>query len=134
MQADTPEPVYGMPSDLEQLLDGAVLAVAAVQGDERDVGRARRAAASTRSCADVDRDDLVAEALQRVLDPRAGAQRDLALERAAALEDRDAAHRASVRRPGDGRGGRCSTSARSGSGAGASVAAGAAPALPVSVP
>ena len=39
MQADTPEPVYGMPTRLEQLLDGPVLAVAAVERDERDVRR-----------------------------------------------------------------------------------------------
>ena len=37
--------------------------------------------------------DVVAEPGERVLDPRARAQRHLALERAAALEHRDAAHR-----------------------------------------
>ena len=42
--------------------------------------------------ADVDADDVVAEPLQRVLDPRARAQRHLALERPPALEHRDAAH------------------------------------------
>ena len=41
---------------------------------------------------DVDRDDLVAEPLQRITHARARAQRDLALERLAAREDRDEAH------------------------------------------
>ena len=77
-------------------------------------GAASRSRA-TRSPPDVDADDLVAEALERVLDARARAQRDLALERAAALEDRDAAHRAPApalrgaaaagRRPGSSAGG-----------------------------
>ena len=49
--------------------------------------------------ADVDREHVVAEPRQRVLDPRAGAQRDGALQRGAALEDRDL-HEASRRRSG----------------------------------
>jgi hypothetical protein len=57
-----------------------VLAVAAVQRDERDV-RACRLERSTRSGPDVDRDDVVARALERVAHARARAQRDLPLER-----------------------------------------------------
>ena len=49
MQADDARAGVGDADELEQLLDGAVLAVAAVQRDERDVGRAPRAGASTRS-------------------------------------------------------------------------------------
>ena len=64
------EPVYGMPEQLEQLLDRAVLAVAAVQRDERDVRRASPQPLDEVG-ADVDRDHLVAEALERVLDARA---------------------------------------------------------------
>ena len=86
-----PSPVYGQPEDLEQLLHRAVLAVAAVQRDERDVGL-RLAQPLDQVVADVDRDRLVAEPVERVLDARARAQRHLALERRAALEDRDAAH------------------------------------------
>ena len=85
MQALTPEPVYGMPEDLEQLLDGAVLAVAAVQGDEADVGR-ELAQARDEVVADVDgRAPSWPRRSQRVLDARAGPQRDLALQRAPAL-------------------------------------------------
>ncbi len=62
-----------------------------MQGHERDV-RARLLEPVDEVGADVDRGDVVAEALQRVLDLRAGAEGDLALERAAALEQRDAAH------------------------------------------
>ncbi len=69
MQALTPEPVYGMPEDLEELLHGAVLAVAAVQGDERDVG-ADLAQPGDEIVADVDADHRVAEALEGVLDAR----------------------------------------------------------------
>ena len=47
---------------------------------------------STRSGPDVDLRHVVAEPLQRVLHLGGGAQRDLALERAAALEERDPAH------------------------------------------
>ena len=88
MQAPTPRAGVRDAEDLEQLLDGAVLAVAAVQRDERDVGR-ELAQPGDEVVADVDAVDLVAEALQRVLDARARLQRDAALERAAALEDRD---------------------------------------------
>jgi hypothetical protein len=76
------------PEQLEQLLDRAVLAVAAVQRDERDVGRGV-AQRGDEVVPDVDRDDVVAQALERVLDPRARLQRDAALERPAALEDGD---------------------------------------------
>jgi hypothetical protein len=61
------------PEDLEQLLHRAVLAVAAVHGDERDVGRLRPQPGDE-VAADVDGDDLVPEALQRVLDPCARPQ------------------------------------------------------------
>ncbi len=90
-QASTPEPGVGDAEDLEQLLHRAVLAVAAVHRHE---GGVRRGLAQPGDQVEpgVDRHDLVAEALERVLDPRAGAQRDLALERAAALEDGDPAH------------------------------------------
>ena len=78
----------GDPEQLEQLLDRPVLAAAAVQRHERDVGAlGRQPVHEVR--ADVDRDGLVAEPLQRVLDPRARAQGDLSFERVAALEDRD---------------------------------------------
>jgi hypothetical protein len=62
-----------------------------VQRDERDL-RAVLAQPLDEVGADVDRDDLVPEPLERVLDARARLQRDLALERAPALEDGDARH------------------------------------------
>ena len=69
----------GDADDLQQLLHGPVLAVAAVQRDERDIGRVRgQAVEQVRS--DVDRDDPVAEALKRLLDARPRLERDLALE------------------------------------------------------
>jgi hypothetical protein len=55
---------------LEQFLDRAVLAAAAVQRDERDVGRGGGQAVDEVR-ADVDRRHLVAEPLERVLDPGA---------------------------------------------------------------
>ena len=81
----------GEADELEQLLHGAVLAAAAVQRDERDVG-ARRLEPLDEVGADVDARHLVAEPLERVLHLGAGAQRDVALERAAALEHGDPAH------------------------------------------
>ena len=51
---------------------------------------AGRAEALDEVGADVDRDDVVAEALERVRDARAGAQRDVALQRLPALEHGDA--------------------------------------------
>src|SRR3954451_17200311 len=122
--------------DLEELLDRAVLAVAAVHRDERHVGRLG-AQTGDEVPADVDADDVVAEALQRVLDPRARAQGPLPLERPAALQHGDAAHRASdERRPRSWGGGRCSTSARSAAGRGPSRSdlAGGDVVAPVSVP
>ena len=77
-----------MREDLEQLLDGAVLAARAVQGDEGDLG-ALGLQARDQIGADVDRQRLVAEREQRVLDPGAAAQRDLPLQPPAALEYRD---------------------------------------------
>ena len=78
----------GDAEDLQQLLGGAVLAAGAVHRDEGDVG-ALGLEPPHQVGADVDRQHLVAEPLERVLDPGAGAQRDAALERAAAFEDRD---------------------------------------------
>ncbi len=92
----------GHAEDLQQLLHGAVLAVAAVEGHERDLGRLVAQPADQVE-AHVDAHHLVAQPLERVLHARARAQRHLALERAAALEDRDPAHCASgapPRRPG----------------------------------
>ena len=60
--------MYGIAHHLEQLLDGAVLAVAAVQRDERDV-RLLGAEPLDEVRADVDRDHLVPEALERILAP-----------------------------------------------------------------
>jgi hypothetical protein len=113
----------GHADQLEQLLHGAVLAARAVQGDERDVGR-HGAQAVDEVGADVHRDDLVAEARQRILHPGAGAQRDLALERAPALEHRDL-HARLARR--------CSGTTLGPSGADGR-SAGAAGSVPVSVP
>ena len=62
----------GDAEDLEQLLHRAVLAVAAVQRDERRVGL-ELAQARDEVVADVEAEHLVAEALERVLDPRARA-------------------------------------------------------------
>ena len=83
----------GHADELEQLLHRAVLAVAPVQRDEGDVRPRRRAGARRGRGPTSIEIDVVAEALERVLDARARAQRDLALERAAALQHRDAAHR-----------------------------------------
>ena len=100
----TREPVYGMPSDLEQLLDGAVLAArgrAAPRTRRRAGpragarrGRGRRRSRSRRARA--------AAARPRRAPPET--QRDLPLERPSALQDGDpscTAHRAS-RRPSSG--------------------------------
>src|SRR6201996_145312 len=81
---------------LEQLLPGPVLAADAVHRDEGDLGPLGTEAFHEVG-ADVDRDDLMAEPFERVLDPGAGAERDAALERAPAFEDRDA-HQASPAR------------------------------------
>jgi len=71
---------------LEQLLHRAVLAVATVQRDECHVGsRRRQLGHQIRS--DVNRHHVMAEALERILHASAGAQRNLALERAPALEN-----------------------------------------------
>ena len=59
-----------------------------MQSDERHVGL-HRPQAVHQIGTDVDRHHLVPEPVQRVLDPRARAQRYLALERAAALQHRD---------------------------------------------
>ena len=92
MQADGPDAVYGIADELEDLLHRAVLAVAAVERDERDV-RPRVGEPLDQVRADVDRDDVVAQPLEGVAHPGAGAQRDLPLEGLPALEHRDAAHR-----------------------------------------
>ena len=78
----------GDAEDLQQLLHGSVLAADAVHRDEGHVGPLG-AQALDQVGADVDRQHLVAEPLQRVLDPRPGAQRDAALQRAAAFQHRD---------------------------------------------
>ena len=83
-----PGPGEGDAEDLQQLLDGAVLAAAAVHGDEGDVGPLGDQPLD-QVAAGVERHDLVAEPLERVLDPGAGAQRDAALQRPPALEDGD---------------------------------------------
>ena len=83
---------------LEQLLHGAVLAVAAVERDEGQIGTGLGEPLHQVG-AHVDRHDLVAEALERVLHPGARLQRYLSLERAAALENRDPAQ-ARLRRNG----------------------------------
>ncbi len=98
MHAPGREAVYGIADEFQQLLDGAVLAAAAVQRDEGDV-RALGLQALHEVGADVDREHLVPEARQRVLDARPGAQRDRPLQRVAALQDRDL-HEASRRRSG----------------------------------
>ena len=74
--------------DLEQLLDGAVLAVGPVEGDERDVG-AGVLQLPHEVVARVDRDHVVPARGQRVLDPGAAAQRHLPLERPPALQHGD---------------------------------------------
>ena len=79
----------GDPERLEELLDRPVLAVAPVQGHERDVGRGP-AQPGDEVGPGVDGHDLVPQALERVLHPRAGPQRHLALERSPALQDGDA--------------------------------------------
>ena len=104
----------GDAEDLQQLLHGAVLAADAVHGDEGDVGPLGDQALDQVG-ADVDRQHLVAEPLQRVLDPRPRAQRDAPLQRPPAFEDRDL-HASSALRNGStfgagssaGSGNRCS--------------------------
>ncbi len=106
---------------LEQLLHGAVLAVAAVQHHEHDIGRAITQPPD-QIVADVDARRRMAEPRQGVLHARAGHERDLAFERPAAGEHGDpqcSAHFASRSRPGSPRRGSVRTSASSGSGAGA---------------
>ena len=120
MQRAGPRRGVGDADELEQLLDRAVLAAAAVQGDERDVGTLGLQAVDEVR-ADVDRQHVVPEPRERVLDPGAGAQRDGPLERRPALEHRDL-HEASRRRSG-------TTLARIGS-----ALFGAAGLTPVSVP
>ena len=99
MHADGPDAVYGHADQLEQLLHRAVLAVAPVHRDERDV-RPRLGEAVDEVRPDVDRDHLVAEPLERVAHAGARAQRHLALERLASGEHRDATHLAARRRSG----------------------------------
>ncbi len=94
-----------------------------MQRHERDVG-AGLAEPVHEVRADVDRHDLVAEPVERVLHARARAQRDLPLERVAALEDRDL-HPA-LRRSGSTR--------EAGSEDGSAAGLGAAGSAPVSVP
>jgi hypothetical protein len=76
---------------LEQLLHRAILAVAAVQGDERNLGLGCGESIDEVT-PDIDSHHRVAQTLERVLDPRARAQGDLTLERSSALQYGDTAH------------------------------------------
>ncbi len=67
------------PKYLQQLLHGAVLAVAPVQRDERDLGLLG-AERVDQIRSGIDRQHLVPESGQCLLDAGAGAQRHLALE------------------------------------------------------
>ena len=92
----------GDPQRFEDLLDRAVLTVAAVEGDEGDV-RARPAISCSTSSLPVSIGDRRRgpDGRRPSRDLRAGAQRDRALERAAALQDGDpqrCAHRSWRRR------------------------------------
>ena len=64
---------------LQQLLDRPILAVGAVQGDEGDVGPVSGELGDEVG-PHVDRDRLVAETLERILDARPGPERHLALQ------------------------------------------------------
>ncbi len=81
-------PGEGDAEDLEQLLRGPVLTARAVHGDEGDFGPLRQQPLD-QVAVGFQRQHFVAEPLQRVLDPRPGAQRDAPLQRATAFEDRD---------------------------------------------
>ena len=78
----------GNAEDFEHALQGAVFAGAAVQHVERHVGL-ERAQVRGDVAVDVDAADLIAGALERVGAGLAGAQRDIALGRPAAHQDRD---------------------------------------------
>ena len=96
MHAAGPGAGVGEADELEQLLHRAVLAAAAVERDERHVGL-RRLELLDEVGPDVDRRHVVAQSLERVLDLGRRAQRDVALQRAPALEQRDPAHCARLR-------------------------------------
>ena len=95
--AATAGPGVGDPEDLEQLLRRYRPRRPAVQGYERDVGRGLLEAPHEVR-ADVERDHLVAQRRERVLDPGRGAQRHLSLQRAPTLQHGDP-HRAVSPRP-----------------------------------
>jgi hypothetical protein len=78
----------GDAEQLEQRLHRAVLATGAVEGDEGDVGPLLLEPRDE-PLVGVDRDDLVTERGDGVLDPGAGRHRDDPLERAPALQHRD---------------------------------------------
>src|SRR6185295_10744110 len=78
----------GDAEDFEQLLGGAVLAAEAVHGDKGDVGPLVREPPDERGVG-LERQHLVPEPLQRVLDPRPRAQRDASLQRPSPFEDGD---------------------------------------------
>ena len=84
MQADTPDPVWAMP-----ITSSSSWTVPSSPSRPCSATNARsgriRGQTYDEVVADVDRDHLVPEALERVLDPRARLQRHLALERAPAL-------------------------------------------------
>ena len=87
--------------DLEQLLDRPVLAVTSVHGDEGDLGR-RITEAVDQIGAGVDRHHLVPKPFEGVLHPGARPKGDLALERAAALENGHPGHRVARRERSEG--------------------------------
>jgi hypothetical protein len=82
--------------DLEQALDRAVLAVAAVQGIVDHV-RAQLGEPGRQIAADIDRADPIAALAQRRDRRLAAHQRNLALGRPAAQEHRDMLHAATSR-------------------------------------
>ena len=108
----------GDPQQLEQRLDRSVLASGPVQGDEGDV-RPLGLEPADQALVGIDRDDLVAERTDGILDPGAGAHRDGPLERASAHQDRDLHELV----PGRRWNGRTSPSGLSGSGPSAAASA-----------
>ena len=86
-----PSPVYGMPSTSSSSCTVPSSPSRPCSATNATSGASARRR-WTRSWPTSIAIDLVAERLERVLDARARAQRDVALQRAPALEDRDAAH------------------------------------------
>ena len=88
MQADGPEAVYGIPSSSSSSWTVPSSPPRPCSATKATSGRSA-VSRSTRSGPTSIGDHLVAEPVERVLHARARAQRDLPLERVAALEDRD---------------------------------------------